>query len=159
MPAPLFLILTCFVFLACSTETQWPYAHVQDGAEILYPEEEAAIDSILAHHESRFPHKLMFVTTTDFQGGTIYTWSSALMDQLNLSDSGTKSVLFVVNPTSRQVRIEVSKSLEQQLPERITVQVAENSILPEMKNLNYYRGAFLGVRGITSYLAATHQSQ
>jgi len=156
MPLVIFAIL---ILQACSSEPEYPYARIQDAAEILEPEQEAALDSIFELHEAQYPHRLAIATVLDFEGKTIYQWSQEKMTSMNLNDSGDQSVLFVLNPVSREVRIEVSAALQQKLPERITIQVADKSILPELKRINYYRGLFLGASGITSWLKAAENNQ
>lgn len=150
-----FSILSVLILSACNKHQgqEFPYPRIQDAADILRPEEEKQLDSLFALHESKYPHRLAMASTDNFEGVNIYTWSKQKLADLNLNDSGIKAVLFVINPVSREVRIEVSDALQNELPERITVQVADNAILPELKKVNYFGGLYMGAKGITSWLS------
>lgn len=126
---------------------------VVDQAQILLPEEEAALTQTLAALEADTSDQLVVVTIPDLEGHEIADYGYRLGRAWGIGQSETDNgALLIVAPGDRQVRIEVGYGLEPILTDAWSALVIHEAILPRFRTGDYFGGITAGVEAIDGQL-------
>lgn len=158
------LILTwCLTVLAllaapalAATYPPVPAGPVYDGASILPPDREAALDARLRDYNQRTGRSLIVATVPSLDGADIESYAFELFRAWGIggkeSDSG---VLLLVAPNERQLRFEVGKGLEEFLPDGLVGLIILDDITPRFKAGDMPGGIDAGINAVITQLDRT----
>jgi uncharacterized protein len=126
---------------------------VVDKADILSPEEEAALTARLEALETQSQRQLVVATIPDLQGYDIADYGYQLGRAWGLGDeSRNDGALLLVAPNDRKVRIEVGYGLEGYLTDALSSLIIQNAILPAFRDGNFPGGIAAGTDAIITQL-------
>ncbi|HYV90028.1 MAG TPA: TPM domain-containing protein [Candidatus Polarisedimenticolia bacterium] len=126
---------------------------VVDGANLLDPAQEQALDQKLAALEQGTGRQLAVVTLPDLQGYDISDYGYRLGRNWGI---GTKEkndgALLIIAPKERKVRIEVGYGLEGILTDAMSSLIINDAIVPRFKAGDFPGGIAAGVEEISALL-------
>jgi len=126
---------------------------VVDDANLLSPEDEAALTAELKALEDKSSDQVVVVTLPSLQGYTIEDFGYQLGRHWGIGTAKLNNgVLLIVAPNEHKVRIEVGYGLEPILTDALSKIIIENAILPRFRAGDFAGGVKAGVRDITSVL-------
>ncbi len=126
---------------------------VVDGAALLDPSAQAALDRELAAFEARSGDQVVIVTVPDLQGHDIADYGYRLGRSWGIGGQGEDNgVILLVSRDDRRVRIEVGYGLEGTLTDALSRVVIENDILPRFRTGDYAGGIRAGTAAILQIL-------
>jgi uncharacterized protein len=127
---------------------------VVDRANVLTPEQEAALAVKSAALEAKTGHQLVVVTVASLDGKPIEAYSLALANEWGIGRAGVNDgVLLLVAPNERKVRIEVGLGLPNKLPDAEAARIIEEVILPEFREGRLPEGIAKGADAIAARLS------
>lgn len=126
---------------------------VVDAANLLSPEQEAALDQKLAALEAGNKRQLVVATIPDLQGYAIEDYGYRLGRTWAI---GRKSIndgaLLIVAPNERKVRIEVGYGLEPIVTDALSSVIIQSRILPAFRNGDMAGGIIAGADALIELL-------
>jgi len=126
---------------------------VVDAANIIPPDQEAAIDQKLAALETQSQRQLVVATLPSLQGYEISDYGYQLGRAWGLGDKERNDgAILIVAPTERKVRIEVGYGLEPTLTDALSSQIIAQDIVPKFKANDYPGGIAAGVDRLATIL-------
>lgn len=126
---------------------------IVDDANLLSPDDRAAILADLQALESKSTDQLAVVTVPSLQGYEIEDYGYQLGRHWGIGQAGKDNgVLLIVAPNERKVRIEVGRGLEPIVTDLMSKIIIENAILPEFRRGNFGAGIRAGVRDLKDTL-------
>nr|WP_183204900.1 TPM domain-containing protein [Brevundimonas lenta] len=126
---------------------------VVDQANLLTPDQEAALNTRLETLERDTTNQLVVVTVPDLQGYEIEEYGYQLGRAWGIGQAGKNNgALLIVAPTERKVRIEVGYGLEGVLTDALSAVIIHNQILPPFREGRYDQGIEQGVTAIEEQL-------
>lgn len=126
---------------------------IVDQANILSPEDQAALTQSLAELESKTTDQLVVVTLKSLDGTSIDDYGYQLGRYWQIGKKGQDNgVLLIVVPSLKAVRIEVGYGLEGTLTDAASHLIIDQSILPQFKAGNFSGGIDDGVTTIIKFL-------
>src|SRR5512145_1109496 len=126
---------------------------VVDNAQLLSPEDRAALNAELKALEDKSSDQLVVVTLPSLQGYTIEDYGYQLGRHWGIGTAKLNNgVLLIVAPNERKVRIEVGRGLEPTLTDLLSKLIIENTILPAFRRGDVSGGIRAGVRDIKGVL-------
>ena len=132
---------------------------VVDKADLLTPEQEAAISAKLAEHEKKTTNQLVVVTLPSLQGYEIRDFGYQLGRHWKIGQKDKNNgVLLIVAPKERKVAIEVGYGLEGTLTDALSKIIIEQSITPRFRKKDMAGGIMAGVDDILKVLGGGGQS-
>ena len=127
---------------------------VVDAANILKPDERAALEAKLKAYEDKTSDQVVVATVRSLEGYEVEDYANRLYRAWKL---GTKEksngVLLLVAPSDRKVRIEVGYGLEGALTDALSGVVIRSAIAPKFKAGDFAGGIGAGVDAILSILS------
>ena len=133
---------------------------VVDDANILSASVEKEITSVLAAHERETSNQVVVATIQSLDGRDIAEYGVELARYWQLGQEGRdNSVVLIVAPNERRVRIEVGYGLEGALPDAIAFNIAHRVIVPGFKEGGYKSGIRDGVAAILDAIAGEYEPQ
>lgn len=136
---------------AAAAEPKFPEltGRIVDNANLLTPQDKAAIEAELAAIEAKSTDQVVVVTLPDLQGYAIDDYGYQLGRKWGIGQKGKDNgVLLIVAPNDRKVRIETGRGLEQHLTDAMGRIIIENAILPKFRRGDFSGGIRDGVRDI-----------
>ena len=128
---------------------------VVDTAEILSPDEEAALTEASAALERRTTDQLVIVTLPSLQGMTIEAAALTLGNRWGVGQRGKDNgVLVLVAPNDRKVRIEVGYGLEPILTNERASAIIDRDMLPPFREGRLADGIAAGTESVARLLIA-----
>lgn len=107
---------------------------VTDAAEILTPEQEAALSTKLERLERATGHQMVIATVPTLGGTDVATFTKDLANSWGIGRKGyNDGVVLLVAPNERKVRIAVGYGLEKSLTNDICKQIIDEQILPRFR--------------------------
>ena len=126
---------------------------VVDGADLLPPEQEAALTTKLAALEQRTGRQLVVATLPSLQGRTIEDYGYRLGREWKIGDEQRDDgVLLIVAPKEKKVRIETGYGARVFLTDAVSSVIIRNSILPRFKAGDMAGGVIAGADAIIKTL-------
>jgi len=126
---------------------------VVDAANLLKPEERAAIEAKLKAHEDKTSDQLVVATVPTLGDLTVEDYANRLFRHWQLGQKKTNNgALLLVAPKERKVRIEVGYGLEGALTDALTKIIITTAIAPQFQKGNFAGGIEAGVDAMLSIL-------
>jgi uncharacterized protein len=126
---------------------------VVDAANILAPDQEAALTAKLAALEQQTTRQLVIATIPDLEGNDIADYGYRLGDFWKIGQKGENNgMILLVAPQERRVRIEVGPGLEGIMPDVLASRIVRGAILPQFKAGNYAAGIDAGTDQIIALI-------
>ncbi|WP_439544486.1 TPM domain-containing protein [Hyphomicrobium sp.] len=126
---------------------------IVDTANLLTPEDRAAVEGELKVLEEKSTDQFVVVTVPSLEGYEIEDYGYQLGRHWGIGQAGKDNgVLLIVAPNERKVRIEVGRGLEPIVTDLMSRIIIENAILPEFRRGNFSGGIRAGVRDIKDTL-------
>jgi uncharacterized protein len=126
---------------------------IVDDANLLTPEDRAAVEGELKALEEKSTDQFVVVTVPSLSGTEIEDYGYQLGRHWGIGQAGKDNgVLLIVAPNERKVRIEVGRGLEPIVTDLMSRIIIENAILPEFRRGNFSGGIRAGVRDIKDTL-------
>ena len=129
-----------------------------DQANLLDPEQEAALTAKLAGLETRTKRQLVVTTLNSLEGYEISDYGYRLGRQWALGQDGKgetekdNGAILIIAPNERKMRIEVGYGLEPVLTDGLSSSIIRNDITPRFKDGDFVGGINAGVDRIVTQL-------
>jgi uncharacterized protein len=126
---------------------------VVDAANLLKPEERAALEAKLKAHEDKTSDQVVVATLRSLEGFEIEDYANRLFRhwQLGQKDKDNGALLLVA-PQERKVRIEVGYGLEGALTDALSKIIITTAIAPQFQKGNFAGGIDAGADAMLSIL-------
>ena len=151
------LLLLLILLLATAAHAQtFPKltGRVVDSANLLSPEQEAALTQQLATLEAKNRRQLVIVTLPSLEGYAIEDYGYRLGRNWGIGEKDVNSgALLIVAPNERKVRIEVGYGLEPILTDALSSVIIQQQILPAFRNNDMAGGIMAGAKAMTDLLS------
>ncbi|WP_109808914.1 TPM domain-containing protein [Sphingosinithalassobacter portus] len=129
---------------------------VVDQADLLDPDQEAALSARSEMLERTTGHQLVIVTLASLGDHSINDYGLALGNHWGIGrKESNDGVLLIVAPNERKVRIEVGYGLEAQLTDAEAADIIDTAILPAFRDGDFPRGIAAGTDGIIAEIGET----
>lgn len=126
---------------------------VVDAANLLEPEQRAALDLKLTAHEDKTSDQIVVATVPSLEGRSVEDYANRLYRTWQIGQkTENNGVLLLVAPNERKVRIEVGYGLEGALTDALSSVIIRGAIAPRFKDGNYAAGINAGVDAIIGVL-------
>jgi len=126
---------------------------VVDAANILKPEDRAALEQKLKAHEDKTTDQVVVATVPSLGGTSPEDYANRLFREWRLGQKEKNNgILVLVAPNDRKVRIEVGYGLEGGLTDALSKVIVATVIAPKFKQNDYAGGLNAGVDAILSIL-------
>lgn len=133
---------------------------VVDQANVLSAATEAALSQLFEAHERATSNQVVVATVSSLQGLAIADYGVQLLRAWQLGQAGRdNSVILLVAPNEREVRIEVGYGLEGPLPDGLAFQIVQNEILPRFRAGDTDGGVLAGARAILGAIEGTYTAK
>lgn len=150
-----FILIAFFLLLFSNSlfSTNYPTYHgyVNDYANLIDPQKESQINSMISSLEKNTSVEIAVLTVDDLAGLDIETYAVELFEKWKIGkrdlDNG---ILILVSKNDRQVRIEVGYGLEGKIPDLVANDIIENQMIPQFKKGDFGEGIFDAVDRISS---------
>jgi uncharacterized protein len=154
MAALLLALLVVIAPLAALAQT-FPAltGRVVDAANILKPEERAAIEAKLKAYEDKTSDQVVVATVTSLDGTSVEDYANRLFRHWQLGQKkNNNGALLLVAPNERKLRIEVGYGLEGALTDALSKVIITTAIAPQFQKGNFAGGIDAGVDAMLSIL-------
>jgi uncharacterized protein len=126
---------------------------VVDAANLLKPEERAALEARLKAHEDRTTDQLVVATVPSLDGLTVEDYANRLFRHWQLGQKKTNNgALLLVAPNERKVRIEVGYGLEGALTDALSKVIITTAVAPQFQKGDFAGGIEAGADAMLSIL-------
>ncbi len=126
---------------------------VVDQANILKPEERAALEAKLKAYEDKTSDQVVVATVSSLEGTSIEDYANRLFRTWQLGQKkNDNGALLLVAPNDRKVRIEVGYGLEGALTDALSKVIITTAIAPQFQKGDFAGGIDAGVDAILSIL-------
>jgi uncharacterized protein len=126
---------------------------VVDQADAIPPDQEQALDALLAANEAKTGNQVVVATVASLDGRAIEDYGVALGRAWGIGQKGQNNgAILLVAPNEREVRIEVGYGLEGELTDAVSKLIIEGSILPRFKAGDMPGGIRRGAEDIVAVL-------
>ena len=151
------LLSTCTVTAPAAAKIAFPDRQgraVVDAANVIPPEQEAALTKRLDDLQKTTGNQLVVATVADLEGYPIEDYGYRLLRSwgVGLKDTNNGAILLVA-PNDRKVRIEVGYGLEPVLTDAFSSVVIKQQILPRFKAGDMAGGIVAGTNAVADQLA------
>lgn len=152
-------IITIFLVLLTAS-LSWgkfpkPAGYVNDFANILDPEWERRIDSLISDLESKTTAEISVVTVENLSPySTVEEYAEALFSEWKIGKAKEDNgVLILVSIKERKIRIETGYGIEPIIPDGMAGEIIRNEIAPGFKAEKYGEGLYRGTYAIAERIA------
>ncbi len=126
---------------------------IVDNANILSPDDRAAISAELQALEGKSTDQVAVVTVKSLEGYAIEDYGIGLARKWQIGQKGKDNgIVLIVAPNERKVRIEVGRRLEPVMTDTMSKIIITNAMLPKFRRGDYPGGIRDGVRDIKDVL-------
>ena len=130
-----------------------PEGPVLDQAGIIPEFAERALDSHLRLYFSKTCRAVVVATVSSLEGETVDSYAMHLGNHWKIGDPVRgDGVLLLVAPNERQVRIEVSRSLQPTLPDAAAAEIIRGVMMARYREGDYSGGIQQGIDAIVTQL-------
>jgi uncharacterized protein len=124
-------------------------SRVNDGAGMISPQAEAALEAKLADLEKNESTQVVILTVPSLEGEPIEDFSIRVAEAWKIGQKGVDNgVLFLVSRDDRKVRIEVGYGLEGRLTDLLAGRIVQNEVTPAFRAGQFDAGFQRGVDAI-----------
>lgn len=161
---PAILALVCLFACVAAAQAQTtttppipppnPFRYVNDYADVIDPETEERMETIMVNLKSRADIEFAVVTVKTTGGQDVFDYSLALARGWGIgAPEGEKNgLLLLFAADDRKGFIQISRHLEGDLPDGLVGEVGRR-MRPQLQSGNYSQGLMLGVQTIVATLA------
>ena len=126
---------------------------VVDAANLLNPEQRAALEAKLKAHEDKTTDQVVVATVRSLENYPIEDYANRLFRHWQLGQKGKDNgALLLVAPQERKVRIEVGYGLEGALTDALSKVIITTAIAPQFQKGDFAGGIDAGVDAMLSIL-------
>jgi uncharacterized protein len=152
--ALLFIFAACLPVLAQTVPAFPPLTgRVVDAANILKPEDRAALEQKLKAHEDKTSDQVVVATVPSLDGFPVEDYANRLFRHWQLGQKAKNNgVLLLVAPRERKARIEVGYGLEGALTDALSKVIITTAMAPRFKQGDFAGGVNAGVDAVLSIL-------
>jgi uncharacterized protein len=130
-----------------------PAGPIYDGADLLPPADEAALDARLREFNRRTGNAVIVATVTSLDGQNIENYSRQLYETWGIGGAERDAgVLLLVAPSEREMRIEVGYGLTPYITDILSGRIIRNDITPRFKAGDMAGGINAGVDAMVTQL-------
>lgn len=130
---------------------------ILDEANVISPENEAALNQILYELQTKTKTDVAVVTLKTLQGEAIEDVSLKIARENKLGDKKLNNgALILVVPNDRKARIEIGYGLEGALNDSKTGRILDEYMIPYFKEGNYEEGIIKGTLALTFEIAESY---
>lgn len=131
-----------------------PQGYVSDFADVIAPEQEAAMQRLLGEMDRRGRVQIAVVTLPSLQGGEIQDFSNRLFEKWGIGYAGEdRGLLFLASIEDRRIWIEVGYGLEPILTDAGAGRLLDQAVIPYFRQQQYGQGLLAGVQGAAALIA------
>jgi uncharacterized protein len=132
-----------------------PAGYVNDFANILDPEWERRIDSLISDLESKTTAEISVVTVENLSPySTVEEYAEALFSEWKIGKAKKDNgVLILVSMKERKIRVETGYGIEPIIPDGVAGDIIRNEIAPNFKSGKYGEGLYRGTYAIAEKIA------
>jgi uncharacterized protein len=131
-----------------------PQGPIYDEADLLPPDQEAALDQRLRAFDQQTGNAVIVATVNSLQGDDIQDFATKLYAAWGIGGAERDTgVLLLVAPNERKMRIEVGYGLEPYLTDILSGRIIRDEITPRFKNRDMAGGITAGVDAIVTQLS------
>lgn len=141
-------ILSSFVSLAADDLPPRPEPPrlVNDLANMLSPEDEAALEAKLNNYNDSTSTQIAVVTVETLGDYDVADFANRLGEKWGVGEKGKDNgIVILLAKEQRAIRIEVGYGLEGVIPDGVAKRIEDEVMIPEFKNGNFYAGINNGV--------------
>jgi len=151
----LLVFLSLTVMDAAAQKLPSPTGYVNDFAGLIDPGYETEISRIARSVQQSTGAEITVVSIESYEPyGSIEEYSIALAEAWGIGESGKDNgVMLILSMAERELRIEVGYGLEGALPDGLTGEIMDKSMVPSFQNGNYGEGFLKAVHGISGIIA------
>jgi uncharacterized protein len=146
---PAILAAALLILLACTPQTAVPRLkdRVTDLAQVFSTEQRTRLIKELADFERETSHQMAVLTVPTLSGERIEDFSLRVANDWGLGQSGKDNgILVTLALKERQVRIELGKGLESDIPQETLDRIIRDDMVPAFRQGDYADGLEKGVR-------------
>ena len=129
---------------------------VIDGADVLPPADESALNERLIRYNRETGHQMAVVTVTSLEGSDIESYANGLFRHIGVGNRGANDgVMLLMAMEDRETRIEVGYGLEPVLTDAAAASIIQTIIVPGMRAGNAPQAIREGTEAILAGTAMT----
>lgn len=130
-----------------------PEGPIYDGANIIDPAEEQALDQRLRQYNTETGRAIIVATVESLDGLPVDMYAQQLAESWNVSGAETEEgVVMVVAPNERDAWITTARGVQTTLTDAMAGRIFRNAMVPQFRDGNYTAGIAAGVEGIIETL-------
>lgn len=131
---------------------------VVDEADILSPNTERTLTTLLTEHEQETSNQVAVLTIPSLEGEPIEAYSIRVAEAWGLgTEERDNGVLLTVAVDDRRMRIEVGYGLEGVLPDAIASRIIRHELRPHFRKGDFDAGVLAGVQAILGSIEGTYE--
>ncbi len=131
---------------------------VVDLAEILRPDTERELTTLLALHEDSTTNQIAVLTIPTLDGANLESYSLEVARNWGLGRADRNNgVLLLIAYNDRKMRIEVGYGLEGDLPDALAKRIIDYEITPAFRNSDFDGGTLNGIRAIIGTIEGSYE--
>jgi uncharacterized protein len=157
-----FALLCLFVLASSTPAAEIPFlsSRVNDTAGILSSSTIRELEQMLKRHEDSTSNQVAVLTVRSLEGVSLEQYSIRVVDAWKLGKKGKDNgVLLLVVSEDRNIRIEVGRGLEGDLPDITCGIIIRKEILPYFKKGDFNGGVQAGITAILSAIGGAYTAQ
>ncbi len=132
-----------------------PVGYVNDFANIIPDDVEAALEAKLSAYETKTTNEVVVVTVLSLEGKSVEDYTIELARAWGVGQKEKDNgIVILVAPSERKVRIEVGYGLEGTIPDAIAKRIIEQDMTPKFRAGDLAAGIVAGVDAVLGRLEA-----
>ena len=148
------LLLAGFAAPAHAAYPPRPTGPIYDGANIISPATEAALDQRLRDYNAQTGRAIVVATVPGLDGQSVETYATGLFADWGIGGAKRdQGLLLLIAPNDRKLRIEVGYGLHPYFGGIMAGRVIRDTITPRFKDGDMDGGIVAGIDAITEHLA------
>lgn len=146
-------VLALFASLAQAAPPPRPDGPIQDAADVIAPQDEAALDAKLRAYTQATGRAVIVATVPSLEGQDIVSYSQDLAETWDIGGKETENgLLLLIAPNDRELRIHTARGLQVRMTDIMSGRIIRDVIVPRFKNGDMSGGIVAGVDTIIAQL-------
>ena len=130
-----------------------PDGPILDGADIIAPAEEAALNAKLRAYNEATGRAIIVATVPSLDGLPIENYAQQLAESWDIGGKETENgALLLVAPNERELRIATARGLQERMTDIMSGRIIRDEIVPHFKEGDYTGGIAAGVDAMIAQL-------